>query len=56
MNDEVWFPTDGEFRVNARVLLLKSVREHVIEHDANYEKFSVQDVPGKTATVVGEKK
>lgn len=56
VNNEVWLPTGGEFRVNARVLLLKSVREHVIEHDANYEKFSVQDVPGKTATVVGEKK
>lgn len=56
VNGEVWLPTGGEFRVQARILLLKSVREHVIEHDANYEKFSVQDVPGKTATVVGDKK
>ncbi len=56
VNNEIWLPTGGEFRVQARVLLLKGIREHVIEHDANYEKFSVQDVPGKTVTVVTDKK
>lgn len=48
VNGEIWLPTGGEFRVQARVLLLKGIREHVIEHDSGYEKFSVQDVPGKT--------
>lgn len=56
VNGELWLPIGGEFRVQARLLLLKAIREHVIEHDSGYEKFSVQDVPGKTATVVRDDK
>jgi hypothetical protein len=56
VNGEIWLPTGGEFHVQARVLLVKGVREHVIEHDSDYERFSVQDVPGKTATVVNDTK
>jgi hypothetical protein len=56
VNGEIWLPTGGEFRVQARVLLVKGVREHVIEHDADYERFSVGVEQGKTATVNDTKK
>lgn len=56
INGEIWLPTGGEFRVQARMLLVKAVREHVSEQDSDYEQFSVRSETGKTATVVEPKK
>jgi hypothetical protein len=39
-----------------RVLLVKGVREHFVEHDSKYEQFSVDTETVKTATVVPDKK
>ena len=52
VNGEIWFPTGAEGHVVARVLLLKGVRQHIIEHDTDYERFSVSEETSKTATVV----
>ncbi len=50
VNGEIWFPTDAEGHVEARVLLLKGIRNHFTEHDSGYERFSVQTETAKTAT------
>jgi len=38
------------------VLLLKGIRQHFVEHDSKYERFSVETETSKTATVVPDKK
>lgn len=56
VNGEIWFPTAAEGHIEARVLLLKGVREHVVERDFDYKRFSVDSQTGKTATVVTDPK
>jgi len=56
VNGEIWFPTAGEGNIEARVLLLKGIRQHVIERDSDYEKFTVDAETSKTATVVTDSK
>ena len=56
VNGEIWFPTAAEGHIEARVLLLKGVRQHVIERDYDYKRFSVDAETGKNATVVPEAK
>jgi hypothetical protein len=48
VNGEIWFPTGAEGQIVARVLLLKGVREHIVERDYGYKKFSVETETGKT--------
>jgi hypothetical protein len=47
VNGEIWFPTGAEGQVAARVLLLKGVRQHVLERDYDYKRFSVDTEAGK---------
>ncbi len=56
VNGEIWFPTGAEGHIEARVLLLKGIRQHVTEHNSDYQRFSVDAEQGKSATVVGPKK
>ncbi len=56
VNGEIWFPTNAEGLVEARVLLLKGIRQHVVEKDYGYQKFSVNSEPGETAAVVDQAK
>jgi hypothetical protein len=56
VNGEIWFPTGAEGRVQARVLLLKGVREHFVEKDSDYQRFTVETQTSKTATVVPDSK
>jgi hypothetical protein len=56
VNGEIWFPTNAEGRVEARVLLVKGYRQHIVEHDSNYERFSVETETSKTTTVVPDPK
>jgi hypothetical protein len=56
VNGEIWFPTGAEGRVEARVLLLKGIREHFVEKDSDYQRFSVEAETSKTATVVPDAK
>ena len=51
VNGEIWFPTSAEGRVEARVLLLKGIRQHYVEHDSSYERFHVDAEPAKDVTV-----
>lgn len=42
VNGELWLPTGGEANVQARVLLLKNVRQHATERDFDYKRFKVE--------------
>jgi len=56
VNGEIWFPTQAEGHIEARILLLKGIRQHFVERDSKYERFSVETEASKTATVVPDKK
>jgi hypothetical protein len=50
-NDELWLPTGGEGTMQARVLLLKNLRQHIIERDYDYKRFTVEAQQAKGANV-----
>ncbi len=56
VNGEVWLPTGGEGTVQARVLLLKNIRQHVMERDYDYKRFRVETQQPRDAKVVPGKK
>jgi hypothetical protein len=41
-NGELWLPTGGEGTVQARVLLVKNMRQHFVERDYDYKRFKVE--------------
>ena len=47
VNGEIWFPTGAEGQVAARVLLVKGLRQHILERDYDYKRFSVDTEAGK---------
>ena len=47
VNGELWLPTGGEGTVQARVLLLKNLRQHFVEKDYDYKRFKVETQQGK---------
>lgn len=54
--DQLWLPTGAEGTVDARVLLLKTVRQHFVERDYDFQRFRVETgQPGK-ARVSGGKR
>jgi hypothetical protein len=44
---ELWLPTGGEGTVQARVLLVKNLRQHFVEKDYDYKRFTVDAQQGK---------
>ncbi|HWA94669.1 MAG TPA: hypothetical protein VG844_08700 [Terracidiphilus sp.] len=42
--DGLWLPTGGEGLVQARVLLLKGIRQRIMERDYSYKRFRVETV------------
>ena len=55
VNGEVWLPTGAKGSVQARVLLVKSYRQHFTERDYDYKRFHVEAEQGKDAKVAGAK-
>jgi hypothetical protein len=55
-NGELWLPTGGEGSMQARVLLLKSFRQHFSEKDYDYKRFRVETQQPKSAKFAPEKK
>lgn len=49
VNGELWLPTGAEARVEARVLLVKGVRQHFTERDYDFKRFHVEAQTGKDA-------
>jgi hypothetical protein len=56
VNGEVWLPVGGEGTIQARVLLVKGIRQHGTEHDYDYKRFHIETEQQKDAKVVPEKK
>ena len=56
VNGEIWFPTVAEGHVQARLLLFKGIRQHILEYDYGYKRFSVDAETSKSATVVADPK
>ena len=52
---EIWLPTGGEGTVQARILLLKNLRQHFVERDYDYKRFRVETEQLKDAKPVKEK-
>lgn len=49
VNGEIWMPTGGEGTVQARVLLVKGIRQHFTERGYDYKRFRVETQQGKDA-------
>lgn len=56
VNGEIWLPTGGEANIQARLLLLKGIREHDMERDFDYKRFHVEAQQMKDAKAIVEKK
>jgi hypothetical protein len=52
INGELWLPTGAEANVDARVLLLKGVRQRFTERDSDFKRFRVDAQTGKDAKAV----
>ena len=52
----LWLPTGGEGTMQARVLLLKNLRQHFSERDYDYKRFRVDTQQGKDAQVAAKPK
>jgi hypothetical protein len=53
---QFWLPTGGEGTLQARVLLLKNMREHFTERDYDYKRFKVETEETRDAKVVSAEK
>lgn len=56
VNGEIWLPTGGQGTVQARVLMLKSLRQRFRERDYDYQRFKVDAQQQKDAKTVPGKK
>lgn len=52
----LWLPTGGEGMVQARVLLVKNMRQHFLEHDYDYKRFKVDAQENRGANLLPDKK
>jgi hypothetical protein len=52
VNGELWLPTGGEGTLQARILVVKSLRQHIIERDYDYKRFRVETQQSKDAAVL----
>ena len=55
MADGLWLPTGAEGTVQARLLMVKNLREHYIERDSNFQRFHVETQQSKDAKTVPER-
>ncbi len=56
VNGEIWLPTGTEGSVQARVLLVKGIRQHFTDRYYDYKRFHVEAEQGKDAKAVVENK
>jgi len=54
VNGEIWLPTGGEGTVEARLLLLKKLRQHFRERDYDFQRFKVATQLTKDAKIKPE--
>lgn len=56
INGEIWLPVGADAQVQARVLLVKGMRQHFTERDSDFKRFHVETEQKKDAKAVAEKK
>jgi hypothetical protein len=56
VTDGLWLPTGAEASMQARLLLVKNLRQHFVERNYDYKHFSVETQQVKDAKVVPAKK
>jgi len=55
LNDEIWLPTGGEGSYQARLLLVKGIRQHGVEWDYDYKRFHVEAQQARDAKALVDK-
>ena len=55
VEEGLWLPTGGEGTMQARVLMVKNLRQHFVERDYDYKRFRVETQQSKDSKVVPEK-
>lgn len=55
VSDGLWLPTGGEGSMQARLLMVKNLRQHIVERDYDYKRFRVETQQAKDTKVVPEK-
>lgn len=55
VEEGLWLPTGGEGTMQARVLLVKNLRQHFVERDYDYKRFRVEAQQSKDAKAMPEK-
>ncbi|HEY1159132.1 MAG TPA: hypothetical protein VGE83_00790 [Terracidiphilus sp.] len=56
VNGELWLPTGAEANLQARLLMVKGIRQHFIERDYDFKRFHVEAQQEKDAKAVPETK
>jgi hypothetical protein len=56
VNGELWLPTGGEGTMEARLLMVKGIRQHFTERVYDYKRFRVETQQMKDGKAVPEKK
>ena len=56
VNGELWLPTGAEANLQARLMLVKGMRQHFTERDYDIKRFHVETQQGKDARALVEKK
>ncbi len=56
VNGELWLPIGAEANMQARLLLVKSIRQHFTERDYDFKRFHVDTQQGKDAKTLSDKK
>lgn len=56
VNGEIWLPTGAEGTMQARVLLLKNLRQHFRERDYDYQRFKVETQQQKDSKIAAPAK
>jgi len=56
INGEIWLPIDSEGTLDARLMIFKGIRQHIVEQDSNYQRFHAEAQQSKDVKVVVEKK
>jgi hypothetical protein len=51
VNDGLWLPTGAEATIQARLLMVKNLRQHFVERDYDYKRFSVETQQAKDEKV-----
>ena len=56
VNGEIWFPTGADIKLQARILLVKGIHQHLVQRCYDYKRFHVEAEQGKGVKVVVENK